>query len=291
MELIADVLLVAAAFGAALYCYVLSRRLRRLGTLESGMGGAIAVLSAQVDDMTRALESAQSAARQSAAQLEQLTRRAEGSAQRLELMIASLHDLPEPARDDQPAAELRPVAAVDPRAFGMGPGLEAEGRGSQPQARPAAPPMSPPMSRPVAEVLRVASAPMPGHGREPSHPIRPDEDAMSQPQPQPASAQSTVAQSTVAQSTAAPSTAAPSAPVVSAAAADLGALRARQVAARAQRLVNGLRATGREPAPGHSSDRAGPADDHGERTAPLSTSRRFVLQRRRPLQPSHEIAQ
>ena len=80
MELIADVLLVAGAFGAALYCHVLSRRLRRLGTLETGMGGAIAVLSAQVDDMTRALTDAQSAARESAARLDRLTLRAEVSA-------------------------------------------------------------------------------------------------------------------------------------------------------------------------------------------------------------------
>lgn len=111
MELIADVLLVAGAFGAALYCHVLSRRLKRLGTLEGGMGGAIAVLSAQVDDMTRALSDAQKAARLSATQLDQLTRRAEASAQKLELMIASLHDLPEPARPVQDPPPVAPSSA------------------------------------------------------------------------------------------------------------------------------------------------------------------------------------
>ena len=54
------------AFGAAVYCYVLAGRLKRFATLETGMGGAIAVLSAQVDDMTRALEKAQGAASGSA---------------------------------------------------------------------------------------------------------------------------------------------------------------------------------------------------------------------------------
>ena len=112
MEVIADVLLVAGAFGAALYCHVLSKRLRRLGTLETGMGGAIAVLSAQVDDMTRALTEAQGAARQSASQLDQLTRRAEASAQRLELMIASLHDLPEVQPAPAKAAKTAPAAKV-----------------------------------------------------------------------------------------------------------------------------------------------------------------------------------
>ena len=42
MDLISDMLLVAGSFGAALYCYVLSTRLKKFTTLESGMGGAIA---------------------------------------------------------------------------------------------------------------------------------------------------------------------------------------------------------------------------------------------------------
>lgn len=58
MDLISDILLMAGSFGAAIYCYVLSTRLKRFTTLETGMGGAIAVLSAQVDDMTVALEKA-----------------------------------------------------------------------------------------------------------------------------------------------------------------------------------------------------------------------------------------
>jgi len=96
MELIADVLMSAGAFGAAIYCYVLSGRLKRFSALESGMGGAIAVLSAQVDDMTRALEIARQAASGSAQSLEGLTQRAETAAARLELLVAALHDLPEP---------------------------------------------------------------------------------------------------------------------------------------------------------------------------------------------------
>ncbi len=95
MDLIADVLMVAGSFGAAIYCYVLSGRLRKFTTLETGMGGAIAVLSAQVDDMTKALEKARGAASGSASSLETLTARAETAARKLELLVASLHDLPE----------------------------------------------------------------------------------------------------------------------------------------------------------------------------------------------------
>ncbi|MGL4238160.1 hypothetical protein [Tabrizicola sp.] len=97
MDLIADILLMAGSFGAAIYCYVLSMRLKRFTTLESGMGGAIAVLSAQVDDMTVALEKARGAASGSAESLDALTARGEVVARKLELLVASLHDLPDPA--------------------------------------------------------------------------------------------------------------------------------------------------------------------------------------------------
>jgi hypothetical protein len=109
MDLIADILLVAGSFGAAVYCYVLSTRLTRFTTLETGMGGAIAVLSAQVDEMTLALEKARGAANGSAESLEALTQRGEAVAKKLELLVASLHDLPEPAAPsapvDDPAGE------------------------------------------------------------------------------------------------------------------------------------------------------------------------------------------
>ncbi len=106
MDLIADILLVAGSFGAAVYCSVLATRLKRFTTLESGMGGAIAVLSAQVDDMTVALEKARGAANNSAEGLEALTARGEAVAKRLELLVASLHDLPDPAP--------KPPVAEDP---------------------------------------------------------------------------------------------------------------------------------------------------------------------------------
>ncbi|MGL5011210.1 MAG: hypothetical protein ACRC6I_15130 [Paracoccaceae bacterium] len=96
MALISDILLIAGAFGAGIYCYVLALRLKKFTTLETGMGGAIAVLSAQVDDMTRALEAARSSATGSVGSLDALAIRAEAAAKRLELLLATLHDLPDP---------------------------------------------------------------------------------------------------------------------------------------------------------------------------------------------------
>lgn len=102
MTFIADILMAAGAFGAAVYCYVLSGRLKKFTTLETGMGGAIAVLSAQVDDMTRALEKARATSADSADGLQVRTARAEAVAARLELLVAALHDLPDQAPSEAP---------------------------------------------------------------------------------------------------------------------------------------------------------------------------------------------
>ncbi len=100
MELIADILLVAGALGAGFYCFILARRLTRFNDLENGVGGAVAVLSAQVDDLTRTLAAAQATATDSSTSLVDLTGRAETVARRLEMMVASMHDLPDPDAKD-----------------------------------------------------------------------------------------------------------------------------------------------------------------------------------------------
>lgn len=105
MELIADILLVAGALGAGLYCFVLSRRLRRFTDLEKGVGGAVAVLSTQADELQKSLDAARDASDRSGAALKDLTQRAESVAQRLELMMASMHDIIPP--EDEPATPTK----------------------------------------------------------------------------------------------------------------------------------------------------------------------------------------
>lgn len=95
MAFVADILLVAGAMGAGLYCHVLSRRLRKFTDLEKGVGGAVAVLSAQVDDLSKALSQARLTAASSVETLAQVNARAEASARRLQLLIASTIDAPE----------------------------------------------------------------------------------------------------------------------------------------------------------------------------------------------------
>ncbi|MEX3316351.1 hypothetical protein [Sulfitobacter sp. PS-8MA] len=119
MELIADILMAAGAIGAGFYCFVLGRRLNRFNDLEKGVGGAVAVLSAQVDDLSKTLTAAQTTAAASAETLTALTRRAEETSRRLELQMAALRDLesngatgPAPAKPAEGPAD--PDAAERP---------------------------------------------------------------------------------------------------------------------------------------------------------------------------------
>jgi len=120
MELIADGLLIAGAMTAALYCWVLSRRLNALKSMDKGLGGAIAGLSARVEQTRSSLSDTKAAARDLAA----LTARAEAAARRMELLLAATQEDEAPARS---AAGGRPARA------------EAEG-GSGPQRLRAAEP-------------------------------------------------------------------------------------------------------------------------------------------------------
>lgn len=87
------------------------------------MGGAVAVLSSQVDDLTKTMTAAQDTAAQSAQTLTDLAERAEAISRQLELQMASLHDVPEApgqkpqANDtpkDVPRADTAPASPSEP---------------------------------------------------------------------------------------------------------------------------------------------------------------------------------
>jgi hypothetical protein len=112
MEFLSDLFLGSAAIGAAIYCFVLSRRLAALRSLEGGMGNAIAVLSSQVDDLGRMLTATRDAAGTAGTRLDTQTERAEAAARRLELLVASMHDLPQ-AQESRPPSRW-PVSDAHP---------------------------------------------------------------------------------------------------------------------------------------------------------------------------------
>ena len=104
MDFLADILMASAALSCAAYCVVLSRRLQKLSTLDGQVGGAIALLSKQVDDLSAALAKAQNGAGRAGTALIEQNKRADQAIRKLELLLASLHDLPE-----------TPTAAPGPR--------------------------------------------------------------------------------------------------------------------------------------------------------------------------------
>lgn len=62
IESILQSALLVASVGLAVFCLVLARRLRRLNDLETGLGGAIAVMAAEVDRVEQAIRAVRSEA-------------------------------------------------------------------------------------------------------------------------------------------------------------------------------------------------------------------------------------
>ncbi|MCF6273330.1 MAG: hypothetical protein L3J37_09115 [Rhodobacteraceae bacterium] len=98
MGLIADVLLIAGALGAALYCMILARRIKSLSKLDSGLGGAISALSKQVDEMRASVKTATQISGSSMKDLMEVTGRAEIAAGRLELLLSTVHERGKPPK-------------------------------------------------------------------------------------------------------------------------------------------------------------------------------------------------
>ncbi len=93
----ADILVIFASLGAMCYCIILSRRLNRLTSFDKGLGGAIAVMSSQVDEMKAALHEAKAGSDGAGKQLHDLVHQAREISAELEMMIAACHDFAEEA--------------------------------------------------------------------------------------------------------------------------------------------------------------------------------------------------
>lgn len=87
MDLIADGLLIAGALSAAVYCWILSVRIKRLSDLDDGLGAAIAGLSAKVDQMQTILANTKESTGASKQELEALVSKASRSVRNLERLL------------------------------------------------------------------------------------------------------------------------------------------------------------------------------------------------------------
>ncbi|MEM9228131.1 MAG: hypothetical protein AAGB10_00850 [Pseudomonadota bacterium] len=105
MELIADGLLISAAGVSALYCYILSRRLTALRSMDQGLGGAIAGLSARVEQTKASLADTKATTSDLSRELSSVTARAEIAAGRLELLLATLHESQDELRSEPTPSE------------------------------------------------------------------------------------------------------------------------------------------------------------------------------------------
>ncbi len=111
MELISDILLALGAACAGAYCFILSRKLAALKNIEGGVGEVVNSLADQVEELNRSLQLAKSAASNSNNSLIDLTQRAEQVAGRLELMVASMHDIPGETKNAQVKSRQDAVTA------------------------------------------------------------------------------------------------------------------------------------------------------------------------------------
>ncbi len=140
----ADFLVILASLGAMAYCMVLSRRLSRLSSFDKGLGGAIAVMSAQVDEMKAALKEAKAGSDGAGSQLHDLVIQAREISSELEMMIAACHDFAEEAISVQ--VSEREVAGPPDRQADLPTASPA------PALVPAPEPVAEPVPEPVAEV-------------------------------------------------------------------------------------------------------------------------------------------
>lgn len=104
---LSDLVLLAAAAGAALYCLVLSRRIAKLSDTESGLGATLAALSEQTGALAETIDGAKAQGDDTAARLAALDRasdRAERLAQRIELLMTAAEREPVADPTPEPAA-------------------------------------------------------------------------------------------------------------------------------------------------------------------------------------------
>ena len=93
MDVLMNGLLLAATLFAGGYCWILSRRVHDLKSLDGGLGGAIVTLTRQIELARGTLEEARTATREKARDLNQLIARAEAATATLKATLAAARDI------------------------------------------------------------------------------------------------------------------------------------------------------------------------------------------------------
>lgn len=104
-----DIILGISTAFVGTYCMIISKKLSKFTNLENGMGNAIAIFSAQVDELKTTLERANFSAQKSTTVLQSLLDRAQISEKNLEMMMAALQDIPHYSDDPENEELTRPT--------------------------------------------------------------------------------------------------------------------------------------------------------------------------------------
>lgn len=111
MQVIMDGLLFAATVFAGTYCWVLARRVRALGDLDKGLGGAITTMNRQIEQARTTLTEARGSSKESRDELKRLIGEAEDVAHQLRALIAALNGPKRSATAGTGARRTRPGEA------------------------------------------------------------------------------------------------------------------------------------------------------------------------------------
>jgi hypothetical protein len=112
---LSDVVVVAACIGAALGCFVLNQRVRRLASTERGIGKAVSEMARSVGQFETLLAAAEASTREASTILDEQLDQARKLVARLEMLAGGA---PRPAAAPPPprkAATADPLAEVVPK--------------------------------------------------------------------------------------------------------------------------------------------------------------------------------
>ena len=116
MQAIVDFILLAASAAAAIYCFVLSARLKKLNDLRSGLGAGIPSMSVTLKQTRDMLEATKKISLESEAKLKTLLEDASRLAPELADLLEAIIEAGDQAADDIARARAAALVEVKPHA-------------------------------------------------------------------------------------------------------------------------------------------------------------------------------
>lgn len=112
MQLIVDFMLLAASGAAAIYCFVLSARLRKLNDMRGGLGAGIASMTVALEETRRMLAQSRDAHKEAEESLKALIEEAERAAAELFELVEPLLAAADQTADAASGPRGRPTSAA-----------------------------------------------------------------------------------------------------------------------------------------------------------------------------------